>query len=641
MARSGRIRAIGGLLAALALGCAFPAGAPAEQASQPASAAAGTLDIGRYHACAILELGSVRCWGFGGGGSLGYAGEDTIGDDETPAAAGPVDLGPGRTAVALSAGWFHTCALLDHGDVRCWGLGLDGRLGYGNALTIGDDEAPSAAGPVNLGPGRTARAIAAGGAHTCAILDTGAVRCWGFGIDGRLGYGDQNTIGDNEAPAAVGPVMLGTGRTAAAITAGNAHTCALLDDGTVRCWGNARFGQVGSGNTFTFSATQTPDTLPLVALGGAAVAISAGDFHTCALLAGGAVRCWGVGLNGRLGYGNTNTIGDDETPDAAGPVDLGRPAVAISAGADHTCAVLDDGTVRCWGAGHDGQLGYGNTADIGDDEQPSAAGPVDLGPGRTAVAIAAGSTSTCARLDDGSLRCWGDGANGLLGSCSTASVGDDETPGSAGPVDLGEPGRPGAGCAPARPAAPAPPRAGAPTPDDGLAAQQRRAAALRRCRSGVAARARAQRRGVPSRGRARAARLRVILRRERQADRACLKRYARTPGRVTAVRATVTGPGRIALSFRAPGTDGSKPPPARSYLVRQSLRPIRTARDFRRADALCKGACTFGDAQLGSTITLNVTDLRRGRTYYYAVAARDNVTALAGPRSKTVAARVR
>src|SRR3954454_4164240 len=100
MACSGRIRATGGLLAAVALALAFPLGAPAEQASQPASAAAGGIDIGRYHACAILEQGGVRCWGFGAVGSLGYAAENTIGDDEPPAAAGPLDLGAGRTAVA-------------------------------------------------------------------------------------------------------------------------------------------------------------------------------------------------------------------------------------------------------------------------------------------------------------------------------------------------------------------------------------------------------------------------------------------------------------------------------------------------------------------------------------------------------------
>ena len=263
-----RTAALRGLLASIAVACAFPVGATAEQASQPASAAAGGLDVGRYHACARLAQASLRCWGYGGVGALGYAATKSIGLDETPAAAGPVNLGAGRTARALSAGWLHTCAVLDDASVRCWGYGGDGRLGYGSQKSIGDDEAPAAAGPVNLGAGRTARAIAAGRAHSCAVLDDGSVRCFGFGFDGRLGYGHENNIGDDELPGSVAAVRLGTGRTATAITAGDSHTCALLDDANVRCWGFAGHGQLGYGNNATFSTDQPPDIAGPVRLGG-------------------------------------------------------------------------------------------------------------------------------------------------------------------------------------------------------------------------------------------------------------------------------------------------------------------------------------------------------------------------------------
>ncbi|MEQ9092878.1 MAG: hypothetical protein RLN63_02110, partial [Miltoncostaeaceae bacterium] len=121
----------------------------------------------------------------------------------------PVDLGPGRTATAISAGDFHTCAVLDTGEVRCWGMGSAGQLGYGNLNAIGDDETPASAGPVDLGPGRMALAISADALHTCAILDSGRLRCWGFGGDGQLGYGNTATIGDDETPAAAGPADLG------------------------------------------------------------------------------------------------------------------------------------------------------------------------------------------------------------------------------------------------------------------------------------------------------------------------------------------------------------------------------------------------------------------------------------------------
>ncbi len=421
MRRGGKAAAaaLGVLVALSAMVSALPAGAVAEQASQPTSVAAGRLDVGTYHSCAVLPGATLRCWGYGGDGALGYANTATIGDDETPAAAGPVDLGPGRTAMAVSAGAVHTCALLDDGTVRCWGYRGDGRLGYANVESIGDNEAPGEVGPVDLGLGRTAKAIAAGRAHTCAVLDDGTVRCWGFGFDGRLGYATTDSVGDDETPGSVGPVKLGDGRTATAITAGDAHTCALLDDGTVRCWGSGGNGQLGYGNTDTIGDGETPDSAGPVKLGDGrtAVAIAAGDLHTCALLDNGAVRCWGYGGDGRLGYPHAGSIGDNETPEAVGPVDLGpgRTAKAITAGADHTCAVLDDGSVRCWGYGGTGALGYANTATIGDDETPGSAGRVDLGVGRTAMAISAGGDHTCARLDDGSVRCWGSGFNGELG----------------------------------------------------------------------------------------------------------------------------------------------------------------------------------------------------------------------------------
>ena len=335
----------------------MPAVAAADQSSAPASEAAKQLSVGGHHSCAALA-GVARCWGFGGNGRLGYGDERSVGDDETPGSAGPVDVGPGHSVRAIDGGAGHTCALLDDATVRCWGFGGDGRLGYGSVANVTN---PASAAPVFLGLGRTATAIAAGGYHTCAILDNGSVRCWGYGFDGALGYGNQNRVGDDETPGSVPPVDLGTGRTAVAITAGDEHTCAILDDGSVRCWG--------------FSGV------------------------------------------GRLGYGNATTIGDDEAPGTAGPVALGpgRTATAISAGGAHTCAVLDDGNVRCWGLGVNGQLGYANVATVGDDETPAAAGPVNLGAGRTARAIAAGGSHTCALLDDFGVRCWGAGGFGQLG----------------------------------------------------------------------------------------------------------------------------------------------------------------------------------------------------------------------------------
>ena len=101
-------------------------------------------------------------------------------------------------------------------------------------------------------------------------------------------------------------------------------------------------------------------------------------WHTCALLDTGTVRCWGPGDGGQLGHGTTDTVGDDETPDSAGDAAVGATVVQLAAGGGHTCAVLDTGAVRCWGAGTSGQLGYGNPNSIGDDELPASAGDVPI-----------------------------------------------------------------------------------------------------------------------------------------------------------------------------------------------------------------------------------------------------------------------
>ena len=315
-------------------------------------------------------------------------------------------LGSVQPAVAASAGERmdagaeHTCVVLDNGKVRCWGLNSAGQLGYGNTGVngknlIGDDETPAAQANVAIGPNRTATAVTAGGGHTCAILDNGKVRCWGSNGSGQLGYANtavQPAIGDNETPASAGFVDLGNGRTATAIAAGLVHTCAILDNDEVRCWGSGEDGRLGYGNEDTIGDDETPATAGPVDLGAGglgAKAIAAGQEHTCVILTNDKVRCWGQGFEGALGYGNTEDIGDDESPDTAtvGHVQLGGvDAISLSAGDSHTCAVLADTTVRCWGLPTEGQLGlvlgFGVVfPPIGDSETPDSQPTVDLAAG--------------------------------------------------------------------------------------------------------------------------------------------------------------------------------------------------------------------------------------------------------------------
>jgi alpha-tubulin suppressor-like RCC1 family protein len=382
---------------------------------------------GSMHTCVLMEMGEVRCWGLGSDGQLGYGNVNSIGDDEFPATAGDVDVG--GTVVHLAAGAAHTCALMETGAVRCWGGGSYGQLGYGDDQSIGDDESPATAGDVDVG-GRVVQ-LAAGAAHTCALMETGAVRCWGHNGYGKLGYGNTQSIGDDEAPVAAGDVNVGG--PVVQLAAGGSHTCALLDTGAVRCWGYGSDGRLGYGNTQSIGDNEAPVAAGDVNVGGPVVQLAAGGSHTCALLDTGAVRCWGYGLYGRLGYGDTSNIGDNnEAPAEAGDVNVGGAVVQLAAGGSHTCALLDSGAIRCWGYGANGRLGYGNTSNIGDDEAPASTGNVNVG--GAVVQLAAGGSHTCARLETGDVRCWGYGSDGQLGYGNTVRIGDNEAPASAGDV---------------------------------------------------------------------------------------------------------------------------------------------------------------------------------------------------------------
>ena len=177
---------------------------------------------------------------------------------------------------------------------------------------------------VDLGSGRTAKAIVAGGSHTCAILDNLAIKCWGRSDEGQMGKGGKNgssfQIGDgsNEMGNSLDAIELGTGRTATAIAAGKYHNCAILDNSSIKCWGSNNAGQLGLGDSNnrgdldSLGQSEMGDNLPVVDLGAGrtARAITAGDNQTCTILDNAAIKCWGSNTAGELGLGDTNNRGD-------------------------------------------------------------------------------------------------------------------------------------------------------------------------------------------------------------------------------------------------------------------------------------------------------------------------------------------
>lgn len=354
------------------------------------------VTAGDKHTCARLNDGSVKCWGSNSSGQLGLVDKTVIRGDN-PGEMGSnfdvVNLGEGRTAVRIAAGGEHTCAILDNGNVRCWGNNTYWQLGFKPS-----DE------PVDLSFKMRAVAIGAGFSHTCAILNDGSLECWGRNDDGQLG------AGDTPLSELARPVDLGKENTAVAIALGAAHTCALLNAGAVKCWGKNEEGQLGLGDTSQHLTPAGPVNLGTRK----AITLAAGYNHTCAALSDDSLLCWGRNDWGGLGLGHM-----EYRPYPDGPVNLenGMAAAAITAGEAHSCAILSVGSVQCWGYNNNGQLG------VGDAKNYSVPRSVNLGEYKKAVSIASGQYHTCVILSEGSLKCWGSNGSGQLGLGDTLNRG--------------------------------------------------------------------------------------------------------------------------------------------------------------------------------------------------------------------------
>jgi cysteine-rich repeat protein len=382
------------------------------------------VSAGGAHTCVLTASKRVRCWGNGTSGELGYGNTLSLGDDELPFVAGSVDLG--GLAKQVSAGDVYTCAVLEDDTLRCWGFAGGGRLGYNNDNNIGDNETPASAGPVPVGIG--VEQVAAGSSHTCARLIDGNIRCWGNNNQGLLGYGNLNNVGGSVGVPITTAGNVDVGAATTLLSLGATLTCVTTST-DVRCWGNS--GSLGYGNTDSIGDDETPSSRGGISMG-SVTSLDSGAAHSCVIV-GGNISCWGDNNAGQLGRGNTQIIGDNETA-VFQALSLGGSAAQVSAGVSHTCAVLTTGAVRCWGRGLNGVLGNLSAETIGDNggEMP----PADVALGVGAVQVSAGTVHTCIVSAVGAVRCWGVGTNGRLGYGSQSSIGDDETPASAGDVKV-------------------------------------------------------------------------------------------------------------------------------------------------------------------------------------------------------------
>ena len=290
-----------------------------------------SVAAGRLHSCAVRKGGALYCWGGGAFGQVGQLQDNVLAPSSVAA--------PSGAWRAVTAGQWHTCGLTDNGQAYCWGYNLLGRLGDGSGAGTEEDPEQRVDAPRLVAGGVEFKAVSAGDAHTCAIDEDDSAWCWGSGEEGRLGVAAPDTcmLADSDVSCALEPVALGDGRSYRVISAGGAHACAVEASGTLWCWGQGAYGQLGIGDPGDPAERAAP-----VQVNGPYAAVATGASHTCALTSSGRTRCFGDGSNGQLG----SVDGIAVAPRA---VDLDDSIVQVASGALGSCAVAETSLGYCWG----------------------------------------------------------------------------------------------------------------------------------------------------------------------------------------------------------------------------------------------------------------------------------------------------
>jgi alpha-tubulin suppressor-like RCC1 family protein len=382
------------------------AGDPPTSSAPPGVHPAGpSLAVGGDHSC-VVRGGKMECWGANTGGELGIGASSNLPTCSNNFACSPAPVAVtalSASVVSVAAGDGETCVVLAGGTVACWGENASGQLGDGSTTGPETCSGPTIAcstTPAIVSGLSGATTVSTNGTTACAVLSSGAVECWGSNFVGNPGGSSVPTTVSGLTPAT-------------AVAVGEAaYACALLLDGTIQCWGGDAYGALGNGSIMD-STTPVP-----VSGVTSAVAIAAGQHHTCALMADGSVACWGDNEFGELGLGTSSgpQACANSDPCAMTPVKVPNLSgvTAIAAGETDTCALLSDGTVRCWGWNVDGELGDGT-------QRPSST-PVVVSGLSGATAIAMGGYTACALVSSGDVVCWGFDDSGQLGSLTTGQT---------------------------------------------------------------------------------------------------------------------------------------------------------------------------------------------------------------------------
>jgi alpha-tubulin suppressor-like RCC1 family protein len=382
---------------------------PASADPSPEAALVGVtqVDVGRFHSCARLRTGQVRCWGDNDSRELG---DGTLAESNQPVTTvNPAGSGPMTGVTQVDAGGFHSCARLRTGQARCWGSNFQGELGTGDgAIHVRPVTVLNGAGN---GPLLAVTGITTGTQFTCARFRNRQARCWGANGAGQLGTGSFG--GSLSLPATVrgldGPGPL-TG--VLAVSAGSGTACARLTGGRAACWGSNADGRLGSGipgdSAIPRLVSNPTGTGPLTGVAQVVV----GSRHACARLTSGQVRCWGANDDGQLGTGANDPSNRPVGVKGTGSALTLTGVTRLTAGFDHTCARLTSGQVRCWGQNFYAQLGDRSTSHR---NRPVAVRNASGSAALTGVTdLSGGERHTCFRTTTEVL-CTGDNAFGQLG----------------------------------------------------------------------------------------------------------------------------------------------------------------------------------------------------------------------------------
>jgi alpha-tubulin suppressor-like RCC1 family protein len=380
------------------------------------------IEVGSNHNCAHLTDGRVKCWGYNLNGQLGQGTSTNVGNfalqmgDNLPA----VNFGVGRTAVKLKTGFNNNCAILDNGEMKCWGLNTYGQLGLEHNFEIGKS-------PFSLGANLPATIVSSNYDvdnvsldidHSCVKLSNNKVKCWGAPFRGEAGrnilVGDEPGENHKSRPS----VNLGTGLVLSDITMGLNSACATFTNGQAKCWGFASNGALANGSAIHRGvyASEMGDNLPWANLGNnrTITSLSAGSDNACASFTDGKVKCWGNDLYGLDGIAGTQYRGDalneigENLPEV--PLFTADMVTKVVVGEGSACSLFNSGKIKCWGQSFNGNLGINRALNdhVGDNAGEMDTLPfIDLGVGNTAMDICGGSYVVCALLQNNQLKCWG------------------------------------------------------------------------------------------------------------------------------------------------------------------------------------------------------------------------------------------